>query len=124
LERARRVRRFLDRSHRRRRRARSAPRRVRGARDQRARARLPAYYYYQVQHLPRIHDISTDTQNPPAFVAVLLARQGAENKTDYSPQTAEQQKEGYPDIAPARLEVPPPAAFERALAAARAMRWD
>ncbi len=67
---------------------------------------FPAYYYYQVQHLPRIHDISTDTQNPP------------------SPQTAEQQKEGYPDIAPARLEVPPPAAFERALAAARAMRWD
>jgi len=55
---------------------------------------------------------------------VLPARQGAENKTDYSPQTAEQQKEGYPDIAPARLEVPPPAAFERALAAARAMRWD
>ncbi len=85
---------------------------------------FPAYYYYQVQHLPRIHDISTDTQNPPAFVAVLPARQGAENKTDYSPQTAEQQKEGYPDIAPARLEVPPPAAFERALAAARAMRWD
>ena len=63
---------------------------------------FPAYYYYQVQHLPRIHDISTDTQNPPAFVAVLPARQGAENKTDYSPQTAEQQKEGYPDIAPAR----------------------
>jgi len=85
---------------------------------------FPAYYYYQVQHLPRIHDISTDTQNPPAFVAVLPARQGSENKTDYSPQTAEQQKEGYPDIAPARLEVPPPAAFERALAAARAMRWD
>src|SRR6266568_4607143 len=85
---------------------------------------FPAYYYYQVQHLPRIHDISTDTQNPPTFVAVLPARQGAENKTDYSPQTAEQQKEGYPDIAPAQLEVPPPAAFERALAAARAMRWD
>ena len=85
---------------------------------------FPAYYYYQVQHLPRIHDISTDTENPPRFVALIEARSGAENQVDYSPQTAAQQKEGYPDIAPARLEVPPAAAFERALAAARAMRWD
>ena len=35
-----------------------------------------------------------------------------------------QQKRGYPDIAPLRLDVPPAQAFERAERAARAMGWD
>src|SRR5229473_4310465 len=50
---------------------------------------FPAYYYYQVRHLPRIHDISTDTENPPRFAGALIeARSGAENNVDYSPETA------------------------------------
>jgi len=84
---------------------------------------FPAYYYYVVQHVPRIHDISTDADNPPRFVAMLEVRQGAENKVDYSPETAAEQKKGYPDIAPVSLNMPAGAAFDRALAAARAMGW-
>jgi uncharacterized protein (DUF1499 family) len=84
---------------------------------------FPGYHYYQAQHLPRIHDISTDTDNPPRFVAALPLRRGAENKVDYSVDTAAEQKKGYPDIAPAVLQVSPVVAFERALAAARAMGW-
>jgi uncharacterized protein (DUF1499 family) len=84
---------------------------------------FPAYFYYVVQHVPRIHDISTDTDNPPRFITVMELRRGAENKTDYSAETAAQQKQGYPDIAPAMMNMPSGAAFDRALAAARAMGW-
>jgi len=84
----------------------------------------PLYLYNQAQSLPKIHDISTDTQDPPAFVAVLPLRQGARNPVDYRPETAAQQRLGYPDIAPLLLGVPPAQAFERAERAARAMGWQ
>jgi len=81
----------------------------------------PLYLYEQAQRLPKIHDISTDTDDPPSFVAVRPLRQGARNPVDYRSDTAAQQKRGYPDIAPLRLDVPPAQAFERAERAARAM---
>jgi uncharacterized protein (DUF1499 family) len=84
----------------------------------------PLYLYAQAQSLPNIHDISTDTQDPPAFVAVLPLRQGARNPVDYRPETAAQQRLGYPDIAPLVLDVPPAQAFERAERTARAMGWQ
>jgi len=84
----------------------------------------PLYLYGQAQSLPKIHDVSTDTDDPPEFVAVLPLRQGARNPVDYPPDTAAQQKRGYPDIAPLRLDVPPAQAFERAERAARAMGWQ
>jgi uncharacterized protein (DUF1499 family) len=84
----------------------------------------PLYWYAQAQRLPKIHDISTDTDDPPTFVAVLPLRQGARNAVDYRPDTAAQQKLGYPEIAPLRLELPPAQAFERAERAARAMGWQ
>jgi uncharacterized protein (DUF1499 family) len=83
----------------------------------------PLWLYMQVQRLPRIHDISTDTANPPKFVAVLPLRLGARNPVDYAPATALQQKSGYPDIAPLTLSVPPAEAFARAERAANALGW-
>lgn len=74
--------------------------------------------------VPRIHDISTDTENPPAFVEILKARAGAANTADYGgPDVARRQHAGYPDIMPLRLRVPPARAFAAALEAARAMNW-
>ncbi len=84
----------------------------------------PLYLYAQAQSLPNIHDISTDTLDPPVFVAVLPLRQGARNPVTYPPETAAQQRLGYPDIAPLVLGVPPARAFERAERAARAMGWQ
>lgn len=84
----------------------------------------PLYLYTQAQALPKIHDISTDTTDPPAFVAVLPLRQGARNPVEYRPDTAALQRSGYPDIAPLRLAVPPAEAFARAERAARAMGWQ
>lgn len=83
----------------------------------------PLVIYQQAQSLPKIHDVSTDTQDPPAFVAVLPLRQHARNPVEYLPATALQQARAYPDIAPKRLALPPAQAFQRAERAARAMGW-
>jgi len=84
----------------------------------------PLYYWRTLDRVPRIHDISTDTDNPPRYVAVLPLRKGAENPTDYSAEVAAEQKRAYPDIAPAMLDASPAQAFARAERAARAMGWD
>ena len=84
----------------------------------------PLYLLREARRLPDIHDISTDTDNPPRFVALVPLREGARNTMDYSADVAAQQKKGYPDIAPALLGVPPADALRRAERAARAMGWE
>ena len=84
----------------------------------------PLYYWRTVDRVPRIHDISTDTDNPPRYIAVLPLRKGAENPADYSAEVAAQQKKAYPDIAPAMLALPPAQALQRAERAARALGWE
>jgi uncharacterized protein (DUF1499 family) len=74
---------------------------------------------------PPIHDISTDTQDPPQYLAVLPLRADAPNTTVYGGETiAAQQHAAYPDLQPYEMNVPPAQAFERALAAVHAMGWD
>ena len=87
-------------------------------------AAWPLYMYYQLQNQPRIHDISTDTANPPTFDAVLPLRRGAKNSIDYVPATAAEQRKGYPDIVPLQLPVAPAVVFDNAERAARAMGWQ
>ena len=75
--------------------------------------------------MPYIHDITTDTETPPPFVALLAIRQKAPNGAEYAgAKIAQAQKAAYPDIKPALLDMRPVHAFERALAAARKMGWD
>jgi uncharacterized protein (DUF1499 family) len=75
--------------------------------------------------VPPIHDITTDTDRPPAFVAIVPLRADAANPIDYAgTEVGAKQRQGYPDIAPATLAVPPNQAFDRALAAARSMGWE
>jgi uncharacterized protein (DUF1499 family) len=86
---------------------------------------VPAYYLHTARSVPPIHDITTDTEEPPAFEAILPLRAEAPNPASYGgPAVAAQQREGYPDIAPADYPIAPEAAFAAALAAARAMGWD
>ena len=74
---------------------------------------------------PPIHDITTDTQDPPQFVAVLPLRANAPNKTVYGGEkVAALQRAAYPDLQPQMLNVPPRQAFDRALASVREMGWD
>jgi peptide-methionine (R)-S-oxide reductase len=77
------------------------------------------------QPAPPIHDITTDAQNPPEYVAVLPLRANAPNTTEYGGEKiAAQQRRAYPDIQPLALSEPPARAFERALAAVHEMGWE
>ena len=84
----------------------------------------PLSLYVRAKTLPRIHDISTDTVDPPAFVAVLARRQPGNNSAVYAPANAPAQARAYPEIAPLRLKLPPGEAFARAERAARQMNWQ
>jgi uncharacterized protein (DUF1499 family) len=84
---------------------------------------MPWSYYHTLGTVPRIHDVATDTENPPIFSAAILTARAAEqgNSTDRDPKVAALQKQGYPDIAPVKTALPPAQAYERALAAAQGM---
>ena len=74
---------------------------------------------------PAIHDITTDAENPPRFVAVVPLRSSAPNSVEYEGEAiAKQQHAAYPDIQPALLAIPRDAAFERALNGARDLGWE
>lgn len=74
---------------------------------------------------PPIHDISSDTRDPPQFVAVLPLRANAPNTSVYGGEKiASQQRAAYPDIQPLLMNLPADRAFERALATVRTMGWE
>jgi uncharacterized protein (DUF1499 family) len=80
---------------------------------------------WKASRVPAIHDVTTDTMQPPPFLAVLPLREGALNPVEYGgPDVAAKQKQAFPDIVPLTLDLPPARAFDRALAAARSMGWD
>lgn len=76
--------------------------------------------------VPAIHDITTDTTNPPVFVALAEARAAAPNGAEYkADENAAKQQEAYPDIEPLIApDVAPADMFARAEATARAMGWE
>ncbi len=88
-------------------------------------AYFPWQWMQSARSVPPINDISTDTENPPAIVALVPARAGLSVPTVYpGSATAEQQRRGYPDIEPLELPLPPAGAFARALDAAKSMGWE
>lgn len=76
--------------------------------------------------VPRIHDITTDLENPPAFKAVLPLRGEMSNPLDRTEPAdlAEQQRAAYPDIATLDLRQHPGKVFEAALRTAKASGWE
>lgn len=85
---------------------------------------IPYLWQRRAQSVPPIHDITTDLQNPPAFDAVVPLRADAPNSLERPPQLAEQQRAGYPELAPITLAAPPDQAFDRALAVAQDEGWQ
>lgn len=74
---------------------------------------------------PPIHDITTDTDSPPQFAAVIPLRNNAPNAVGYEGEAiAKQQHAAFPDIQPLVLTVPPEEAFKRALGVARDLGWE
>jgi len=77
------------------------------------------------QRVPGIHDITTDTGDPPTFEALRAARLAAPNGLDYGGSAiAAKQRAAYPDVVPTVLPVPPIDAFRRALMVARSLGWE
>jgi hypothetical protein len=100
---------------------------------------IPIYDYIMVEvirGLPPIHDISTDTEHPPPFVALLHERKGASDSADYDgPKLVKTldgklatisalQKKYYSDIRSVGVLIPPAKLYARALNAAKAMDWQ
>lgn len=80
---------------------------------------------WKASRVPAIHDVTTDTLQPPPFMAVLPLRERTANPVEYGgPDVAAKQQKAFPDIVPLALPLPPGRAFDRALAAARQMGWD
>lgn len=82
--------------------------------------------------VPPIHDISTDTLDPPGFSAALTERRGPDaNSLDYASKTDPAsgdplpvvQARAYPDIQPIQYDYSPRVVFSAALESAREMGW-
>jgi len=89
-----------------------------------AAASVPVRMWMIVRSVPMIHDITTDTDNPPQFDAILKLRKNALNPVAYGGQEiAGQQHKAYPDITPLVLSLSPAQAFERSLITAKNLGW-
>jgi Protein of unknown function (DUF1499) len=88
-------------------------------------AYVPWHYDQIRQTVPSIHDITTDPDNPPPFVAVVPLRQGEGiNSVAYQgAKVAEQQRQAYPDVVPLTIGLAPDVAFARALDTAQRLGW-
>lgn len=74
----------------------------------------------KVRSVPAIHDITTDTENPPIFNAIVKLRENAPNGLEYgstelpAAELAKLQKTAYPDIAPIETSLTVSEAISRA----------
>jgi uncharacterized protein (DUF1499 family) len=86
---------------------------------------VPFAMLQTAKRVPPVHDITTDTDDPPRFLAIVPLRSGAPKPTEYEGEAvAKQQRMAYPQIQPAVLAGPPDVVFQRALNAARALGWE
>jgi uncharacterized protein (DUF1499 family) len=85
----------------------------------------PAYLALQYRKLPPIHDITTDPIDPPRFdaLAALRSSDGANTAVYAGLYSAEQQRQAYPDIEPAQLEIPVDRAYAIALRLVNRRKW-
>jgi len=86
---------------------------------------------YRTTDAPPIHDITTDTVNPPAYVAIAPLRADAANSMVYGDsrnmtpeRLAELQQQAYPDIVPQRYTQPLDIVYEKVLSAIDRLGWE
>jgi uncharacterized protein (DUF1499 family) len=78
--------------------------------------------FMTAQSVPPIHNISTDTQDPPAFDKIVALRGPGTNPLEYkADELAEQQREAYPQIQSLITEVAPGEVLNRAVAVLEGM---
>lgn len=79
-----------------------------------------------VDGAPAIHDVTTDVDNPPAFVALVPVREadGAQNPPGYASEFASAQQTAFPDLQTLVVDASPAEAFAAAQAVAGELGWD
>jgi uncharacterized protein (DUF1499 family) len=85
----------------------------------------------KARSVPPIHDITTDTDNPPAFVAILPLRANAPNGVEYGGNEAwpaeklgETTREAYPDLDPIIMPMSVADAVDRTVSVLTEMGLD
>jgi uncharacterized protein (DUF1499 family) len=73
---------------------------------------------------PRIHDITTDTADPPTFTMAAQQRGEGANSLDIDPEVIAQQQAAYPDVTTLTSTLPIDEAFRRALQTAGDLGWE
>lgn len=73
---------------------------------------------------PPIHDITTNTQDPPQFVTAEQQRGKGSNSLETAPETLEAQQAAYPDLETLVTELAIESAFNRARETALELGWD
>lgn len=83
------------------------------------------YWQYKAQSVPPIHDITTDIETPPEFVAMTRLRADAPNPPEYAGQeTAEQQLEAYPNIQPLIIDADVQEVIDEIVALVASRGWE
>jgi uncharacterized protein (DUF1499 family) len=86
---------------------------------------VPSAVVLSARGAPAIHEITTDLDNPPPFVAILPLRASAANPPEYGgPEVAEQQRRAYPDIQPLVLHGDRAEAFGLVMNVVRDLGWE
>ena len=76
------------------------------------------FLVWQATSVPPIHNISTDTEEPPQFVDIVALRGSDSNPLTFdTEELAPLQAQFYPWVKPLNLSDPPAAAFAKAVAA-------
>jgi hypothetical protein len=86
---------------------------------------VPAAIIIDGRAFPPINDITTDTANPPVFVAITAEMRGPGTAPlMYNPAYAAIQAKGYPKLGALVVPSAPAVMFDKALAAAKAKGWE
>jgi len=86
---------------------------------------VPWLHRREARHLPPIHDITTDTRDPPRFVDILPLRRDAPNAAEYGGERiAAYQLGAYDDIGPITYRRPPHEVFPRVLKVVEKLGWN
>jgi uncharacterized protein (DUF1499 family) len=76
---------------------------------------IPLSYKEMVDTHPYIHDITTDTENPPKFVVIASVRGPGDHPVTYDgPEVAAKQKAAYPDLKTLVVQAPAEKVFKAA----------
>lgn len=83
------------------------------------------YWQAQVNNNPFLHEVSTDSQNPPAFDAILPLRADAPNPPEFGGDAvAMLQQAAFPDIITVVLPYPKQRVYDEAVSLIGARGWD